>query len=186
MSGTAETRRLNKPGQAQQSMVDQYTAALSYWHERWDVSLSSSILSSRDKAAPDQQMDNVYHALSFSVRPNDHAWISPSVSYGQDRYKWNGERVTYPMMSLSMYWNSLFGLVDFTSYTSYMGMKSTAGSMENIAISSINSFIYNLGPIKNERYFSVDIIHNSYKDNIYRQYSIDESMIRLLYNVRQS
>ena len=185
MTGTAETKRLNMPGQAQESMVDQYSASLDYRHEWWDVSLSSSMVASRNKAASDQQMENAYHALSVSFRPNDHVWISPSVSYGQDRYKWNGERVTYPMTSLSMLWSSLFGLVDFSSYTSYMGMKSTAGSADNIAIYSISSFIYNLGPIKNERYLSFDIIHNSYNDNIYRRYSTDENTIRLVYNVKR-
>lgn len=64
-------------------------------------------------------------------------------------------------------------------------MKSTAGSADNIAIYSISSFIYNLGPIKNERYLSFDIIHNSYNDNIYRRYSTDENTIRLVYNVKR-
>jgi hypothetical protein len=181
MTGTGETRKLDKPGQVQESNISQYSASLYYWHKLWDLSLSSIVVSSQDKTAANVQMQNVYHTVAATLRPTDRIWISPSVSYGDDRYKWNGERVTTPMMSLSMYWQSLFNLVDFNSYTLFMNMKSNAGYMNATTLYSLNSFIYQLEPIRNRRYLSLDIVHNGYRDHIYSQYSIQDTMVRLMY-----
>jgi hypothetical protein len=182
MTGTAETGG-GPMRWTQESTVQQYSASLYYWRPTWDISVTSMLMPSRDKILPERQMDSVYHEVSFSYRPTDYITITPYLSYSEERYKWTGTQSMSPMAMLSVSWSSLFNMLDFYSYSLYNRSKSTDGYMDTTSIMSINSFMYQLGEKKGDRYLSFDVLYNRYSDTIYRASSYEEVLGRIMFTI---
>jgi hypothetical protein len=182
MTGTAETGGGQMRG-IQESTVQQYSATVYYWRPTWDISVTSMLMPSRDKLRPERETESSYHEVSFTYRPNDYVAITPYLSYSDERYKWTGTHSTNPMAMLSVSWSSLFNLLDFYSYSSYTRSKSNDGYMDTTSIMSINSFMYQLGEKKGERYLSFDVLYNRYSDAIYRESSYEDLLGRVMFTI---
>lgn len=63
-----------------------------YGATRWDLSASTSYITSRDLVRPDHEMTMLYHDLSLTLRPAAAVVLVPSVSTGLERYEWSGTR----------------------------------------------------------------------------------------------
>jgi hypothetical protein len=48
---------------------------------------------------------------------------------------------------------------------------------------SINSFMYQLGEKKGERYLSFDVLYNRYSDAIYRESSYEDLLGRVMFTI---
>jgi hypothetical protein len=71
---------------------DTVSSGAYYGAARWDVSASSSYVTSRDTARPDREMTMLYHDLSLTLRPAAALMVVPSVSTGFERYEWADTR----------------------------------------------------------------------------------------------
>jgi hypothetical protein len=68
---------------------DTVTAGLYYGVTRWDLSMSSTYVTSRDVDRPDHAMIMRYHDLCLTLRPTDALMVVPAVGTGLERSEWS-------------------------------------------------------------------------------------------------
>lgn len=94
-TGDSERVWLNGEGRTRatdQQTFDSLSGGAYHGAERWDVSASSTYVTSRDVVRPDHEMTMLYHDLRFTLRPIESLMVVPSVSTGLDRYEWSETR----------------------------------------------------------------------------------------------
>jgi len=88
------------PRATEDQTFDSLSGSIYYGAPRWDVSGSSTYITSRDVAQPDHQMTMLYHDLRLTLRPLESLVIAPSLSTGLDRYEWSDTRSNTTSASL--------------------------------------------------------------------------------------
>jgi hypothetical protein len=81
-----------RPRTTDRQAFDSLSGSAYHGAPRWDVSASSTYITSRDVAWPDHKMTMLYHDLRFTLRPLDSLVVAPAVSSGLDRYEWSDTR----------------------------------------------------------------------------------------------
>ena len=89
-----------RPRVAEEQTFDSMSGNIYYGAPRWDVSGSSTYITSRDVAQPDHTMTMLYHDLRLTLRPLESLVITPAVSTGLDRYEWSDTRSNTTSASL--------------------------------------------------------------------------------------
>ncbi|MEX2222592.1 MAG: hypothetical protein WEG40_12415 [Candidatus Rokuibacteriota bacterium] len=103
-----------------QQTFDSLSGGAYYGATRWDVSTSSTYVTSRDVARPDHEMNMLYHDLRFTLRPVESLTVVPSVSSGLERYEWSETRNNSGSASLLLSYGppgSWWKLWTFGAYT---------------------------------------------------------------------
>jgi hypothetical protein len=87
----ASTRSVAGPITA--SAVETVSSGWSRSSERWDLSLSSGVSTSRDQGGSDLLTTSIWHDLTATYRPVPKLGLSPGLSIWQDRYRWSDDRL---------------------------------------------------------------------------------------------
>ena len=89
-----------RPRATEEQTFDSFSGHAYYGAPQWDVSASSTYITSRDVARPDHEMTMLYHDLRFTLRPVESLVVAPSLSTGLDRYEWSETRSNTSSVSL--------------------------------------------------------------------------------------
>jgi hypothetical protein len=145
-----------------------------YGGDNFDLTLSSSYSTSQDRVESDEETEVFWHEISASFRPTGKITITPTVSFGEYRYLWYGERTESPSASLSVSYSGLFDAVDLSLWSSYSQMRETVGYQDDITIDTWAEIGWDgdLSTIPRVRY-ALGFGHEKYIDKIYSDSSYD-------------
>ena len=107
-----------------------------------------------------------------------------TVSYGEDRYRWYGERTEMPSASLCTTYSGLFDAIDLSLWGSYFRMKSTDGYLDETTLDSSVEINWNTKDLLvPEIKWALQIGYQQYRDNIYPDSSYDALSASLLFKL---
>ena len=147
-----------------------------YMGNAFDITLSSNYFPSQDRIRSNRKTETFWHEISANIRPTWYITITPTISYGEYRYLWYGERTENPSASLSVSLSKLFKTVDIYFWESYSRMRGTDGYQDDmmfntaLGISWKAKYFTSLPKMK----FSIDLDHYSYIDKIYSESSSND------------
>ena len=98
-----------------------------YGGKAFNMTASSSYSPSQDLEDPNKETKSFWHEITTTIRPLSNLFITPTVSYGEYRYLWYGERTENPSASLSVTYISLFNVVDLSLWGEYSRIQNTDG-----------------------------------------------------------
>jgi hypothetical protein len=139
-----------------------------YAGNAFDVTASSSYFSIEDQVHSGQETEVFWYEVSTNIRPLWNITITPTLSYGENKYLWYGERTENPSASLSVTYSRLFNAVDLFLWGEYSRTKGTDGYLDETtysasAIASWEGEYLFLPKLK----FSLEFGYSAYIDNIY-------------------
>ena len=158
------------------STENTYEGSLYYWGgEAFSLTASTSYSSSRDLYDAANETESFWHEISAHFRPITNLSISPTVSFGEYRYLWCGERTENPAASLSISYSRLFDAVDLFLWGEYSGSWGTAGYQDAITYSgsaeiSWEAKYWSLPKTR----FSFEFDYDAYVDKVYPDSSYDD------------
>ena len=171
------SRSTTKPGdsKANDSSREIYDGSLYYYGgNKFDATLSSSYALSEELYDSERETESYWHEVSASFRPTWNITITPAVSYGEDRYRWYGERTEMPSASLCTTYSGLFDAIDLSLWGSYFRMKSTDGYLDETTLDSSVEINWNTKDLLvPEIKWALEIGYQRYTDNIYPDSSYD-------------
>jgi hypothetical protein len=173
--GASESTRKPNNSKAKGSSREIYDGSLYYYGgNSFDLTLSSSYSLSEELYDSDKQTESYWHEISASFRPSWNLTITPTVTYGEDRYRWYGERTEMPSASLCTTYSGLFDAIDLSLWGYYFRMKSTDGYLDETTLDSFLEINWNtkdlLAP---EIKWTLEIGYQRFTDNIYPDSSYD-------------
>ena len=140
----------------------------------FNMKASSSYSPSQDLEDPNKETKSYWHEITTTIRPVSNLFISPTVSYGEHRYLWYGERTENPSASLSVTYTRLFDVIDLSLWGEYSRMRNTDGYQDAETLST------SLGISWDANYWSfpkirccLDFGYDQYDDKIYQSSSYD-------------
>lgn len=142
-----------------------------YGGKAFNMTASSSYSPNQDLVDQNKVTESFWHEISATVRPTSYITITPTISYGEYRYLWYGERTENPSASLSVSLSKLFKTVDIYFWESYSGMRGTDGYQDDmmfntaLGISWKAKYFTSLPKMK----FSIGLEHYTYIDKIYSE-----------------
>jgi hypothetical protein len=160
---------------AKGSSRETYDGSIYYYGgDKFDVTLSSAYSPSVDRYDSEKETESYWHEFSASFRPTWNITITPTVSYGEDRYLWYGGRIEMPSASLSIGYSQLFDVIDFSLWGSFSRMKGSDGYLDETTLDSwveINWSMEDL--LSSEVKCALEVGYQQHIDNIYPDGSYD-------------
>jgi len=99
----------------QGTQKETYGSSLYYYGGKaFNMTASSRYSSSQDLFDPNKKTENFWHKIGSSIRPASNLTITPTLSFGEYRYLWYGERKENPSASLSITYSRIFNMVDLS------------------------------------------------------------------------
>ena len=152
-----------------------YGGSLHYYGGKaFNMTASSSYSPSQDLVDPNKVTYSYWHEISASIMPMSNLYITPTVSFGEYRYLWYGEKTENPAISLSITQSQLLDMIDLTLWGEFSQTKSTDGYQN---FETLNT---NLEISWNAKYlivpkarFSLNFGYDQYDDKIYQSSSYD-------------
>ena len=175
--GTSESTMEPDGSKSKGENLQNYGGSLYYrGGEAFDMTLSSSYSPTQDRIRSDEITDTFWHEISANIRPTWKITITPTISFGEYRYLWYGERTKNPSASLSVSLSELFETVDLNFWGYYSGMRGTDGYQDDmmfntsLGISWKAKYFSSLPNMK----FSIDLDHSTYINKIYPESSSND------------
>jgi hypothetical protein len=143
-----------------------------YGGKAFNMTASSSYSPSQDLIDPNKETHSYWHEISSTIRPVSNPFITPTVSFGEYRYLWYGERTENPYASLSITWSRLLNTVDLSLWGEYSQTRNTDGYQDaeslytSVSISWDAKYLF----LPKTR-FSLDLGYDQYNDKIYQSSS---------------
>ena len=145
-----------------------------YGGKAFNMTASSSYSPSQDLEDPNKETKIFWHEITTTIRPLSNLFITPTVSYGEYRYLWYGERTENPCASLCVTYIRLLDVIDLSLWGEYSRMRNTDGYQDAETLST------SLGISWNANYCSfprirccLDFGYDQYDDKIYQSSSYD-------------
>jgi hypothetical protein len=140
-----------------------------YGDETYDITLSSSHSPTRDRIRSHRKTDTFWHEISANIRPTSYITITPTISLGEYRYRWYGEKTENPSASLSVYLSQLFKTVDLYLWGYYSGMRGTDGYQNDMTLNTSIGISWTAKYFSSipEMKFAIELDNATYVDKIY-------------------
>ncbi len=139
---------------------------------RWDVSGSSTYITSRDVAQPDHTMTMLYHDLRLTLRPLESLVIAPAVSTGLDRYEWSDTRSNTTSASLLLSYGPPTSWWKLWTLGAYTASQASDGTVDGRTMSLSGGLSCGLGRLLGgPTSLSFQAGYERYDDSVYRDSS---------------
>jgi hypothetical protein len=174
--GQSESAMEPEHWESKGSRKNTYEGSLYYWGgEAFSLTASSSYSSSQDLYDVGNETESFWHEISATFSPITNLSISPTVSFGEYRYLWSGERTENPAASLSISYTLLFNAIDLSLWGEYSGRRGTAGYQDAITYSGSAEISWEAkyGSLPKTR-FSLEFDYDAYIDKVYPESSYDD------------
>jgi hypothetical protein len=157
------------PRSTEEQTFDSMSGSIYYGAPRWDVSGSSTYITSRDVAQPDHTMTMLYHDLRLTLRPLESLVIAPAVSTGLDRYEWSDTRSNTTSASLLLSYGSLSSWWKLWTLGAYTASQASDGTMDGRTMSLSGGLSCGLGRLLGgPTSLSFQAGYERYDDSVYR------------------
>lgn len=174
-TGDSERVWLNADGNprtTEQQTFDSVSGSAYYGGPRWDVSASSTYITSRDVARTDREMTMLYHDLRFTLRPVESLVVAPAVSTGLDRYEWSETRSNTTSASLLLAYGPATSWWKLWTLGAYNASQSSDGTMDGRTLSLSGGLSCGLGRLLGgPTSLSFQAGYERYDDSVYRDSS---------------
>ncbi|HJR03096.1 MAG TPA: hypothetical protein VKA83_15785 [Methylomirabilota bacterium] len=169
--GDSERAWLNEDGlprTTEEQNFDSLSGSVYYGAPRWDVSASSTYITSRDVA----QMTMLYHDLRLTLRPLDSLMITPAVSTGLDRYEWSATRSNTNSASLLLSYGPPASWWNLWTLGAYTASQASDGTVDGRTMSLSGGLSCGLGRLLGgPTSLSFQAGYERYDDSVYRDSS---------------
>jgi len=140
----------------------------------FEVTASLDYFSIEDRVQSDKVTEVLWYEMSTNIRPLWNITITPTLSYGETKYLWYGERTENPSASLSVSCSRLFNAVDLLLWGEYSRTKGTDGYLDETtysasAVASWEGDYFFLPKLK----FSLELGYSAFIDKIYADSSYE-------------
>ena len=170
--GDSERAWLNGEGltrTTEEQTFDSLSGSAYYAAPRWDVSTSSTYITSRDVAQPDHTMTMLYHDLRFTLRPLDSLVVMPALSTGLDRYEWSDTRSNTTSASLLLTYGPPTSWWKLWTLGAYTASQASDGTVDGRTMSLSGGLSCGLGRLLGgPTSLSFQAGYERYDDSVYR------------------
>jgi hypothetical protein len=161
-----------RPRATEEQTFDSMSGNIYYGAARWDVSGSSTYITSRDVAQPDHTMTMLYHDLRLSLRPLESLVIAPAVSTGLDRYEWSDTRSNTTSASLLLSYGPPTSWWKLWTLGAYTASQASDGTVDGRTMSLSGGLSCGLGRLLGgPTSLSFQAGYERYDDSVYRDSS---------------
>jgi hypothetical protein len=161
-----------RPRATEEQTFDSMSGNIYYGATRWDVSGSSTYITSRDVAQPDHTMTMLYHDLRLSLRPLESLVIAPAVSTGLDRYEWSDTRSNTTSASLLLSYGPPTSWWKLWTLGAYTASQASDGTVDGRTMSLSGGLSCGLGRLLGgPTSLSFQAGYERYDDSVYRDSS---------------
>jgi len=145
-----------------------YKSSLQYHGGKaFDVTASASYSLSQDLFDPNKETQSFRHKISSSIHPASDLTITPTLSFGEYRYLWDGEQTKNPSASLSISYSQILNVVDLSLRGRYSQTKNTDRSLDTERLNtSIGLSWRTNNSFFPQMCYSLDLGYNQYDDKI--------------------
>ena len=160
------------PRATEEQTFDSLSGSAYYAAPRWDVSASSTYITSRDVAKLDHEMTMLYHDLRLTLRPLESLVVAPSLSTGLDRYEWSDTRSNTTSASLLLAYGPPASWWKLWTLGAYTASQATDGSVDGRTMSLSGGLSCGLGRLLGApTSLSFQAGYERYDDSVYRDSS---------------
>jgi hypothetical protein len=160
------------PRATEEQTFDSLSGSAYYAAPRWDVSASSTYITSRDVAKLDHEMTMLYHDLRLTLRPLESLVVAPSLSTGLDRYEWSDTRSNTTSASLLLAYGPPTSWWKLWTLGAYTASQATDGSVDGRTMSLSGGLSCGLGRLLGApTSLSFQAGYERYDDSVYRDSS---------------
>jgi hypothetical protein len=160
------------PRATEEQTFDSMSGNIYYGAARWDVSGSSTYITSRDVAQPDHTMTMLYHDLRLTLRPLESLVIAPAVSAGLDRYEWADTRSNSTSASLLLSYGPPTTWWKLWTLGAYTASQASDGTVDGRTMSLSGGLSCGLGRLLGgSTSLSFQAGYERYDDSVYRDSS---------------
>jgi hypothetical protein len=157
------------PRATEEQAFDSLSGNIYYAAPRWDVSGSSTYITSRDVALPDHTMTMLYHDLRLTLRPLESLVIAPALSTGLDRYEWSDTRSNTTSASLLLSYGPPSSWWKLWTLGAYTASQASDGTMDGRTMSLSGGLSCGLGRLLGgPTSLSFQAGYERYDDAVYR------------------
>jgi hypothetical protein len=161
-----------RPRATEEQTFDSFSGHAYYGAPQWDVSASSTYITSRDVARPDHEMTMLYHDLRFTLRPVESLVVAPSLSTGLDRYEWSETRSNTSSASLLLAYGPPASWWKLWTLGAYHASQSSDGTVDGRTMSLSGGLSCGLGRLLGgPTTLSFQGGYERYDDSVYRDSS---------------
>jgi hypothetical protein len=157
------------PRATEEQTFDSLSGSAYYAAPRWDVSASSTYITSRDVAQPDHEMTMLYHDLRLTLRPLESLVIAPALSTGLDRYEWSDTRSNTTSASLLLSYGPPRSWWTLWTLGAYTASQASDGTVDGRTMSLSGGLSCGLGRLLGgPTSLSFQAGYERYDDSVYR------------------
>ncbi|MGH7315629.1 MAG: hypothetical protein ACREJS_05145 [Candidatus Rokuibacteriota bacterium] len=163
---------------------DSLAGSAYYGGPRWDVSASSTYVSSHDAVRTSQEMNMLYHDLKLTLRPADSIVVMPAVGTGLDRYEWSGTRSRMDSASLYLSYGPPGSWWNLWTLAAYSSMQSSDHTVDGRSLSWSGGLSCGLGRLLGGKTtLSFQAGYDRYVDSVYPEGSARSVVGLVLFKV---
>lgn len=161
-----------RPRATEEQTFDSMSGSMYYGAARWDVSGSSTYITSRDVAQPDHAMTMLYHDLRLTLRPLESLVITPSVSTGLDHYEWSDTHSNTTSAALLLSYGPPASWWKLWTLGAYSASQASDGTVDGRTMSLSGGLSCGLGRLLGgPTSLSFQAGYERYDDSVYRDSS---------------
>jgi len=151
---------------------DSFSGSAYYGAPRWDVSGSSTYITSRDVARPDHEMTMLYHDLRLTLRPIESLAVTPALGAGLERYDWSETRSNTTSASLQVTYGPPTSWWKLWTFGAYNASRASDGTVDGRTMSLSGGLSCGLGRLLGgPTTLSFQAGYERYDDSVYRDSS---------------
>jgi hypothetical protein len=158
-----------RPRATEQQAFDSLSGSAYYGAPRWDVSASSTYITSRDVAWPDHEMTMLYHDLRLTLRPVESLTVTPSLGTGLERYESSETRSNTSSASLLLTYGPPTSWWKLWTFGAYNASQTSDGIVDGRTMSLSGGLSCRLGRLLGgPTTLSFQASYERYDDSVYR------------------
>lgn len=161
-----------RPRVTDEQTFDSVAGSAYYGAARWDVSTSSTYITSRDAVRPDHETTMLYHDLRFTLRPLESLAVTPAVGTGLERYEWSETRSNTSSASLLLTYGPPTSWWKLWTFGAYNASQASDGTVDGRTMSLSGGLSCGLGRLLGApATLSFQAGYERYDDSVYRDSS---------------
>lgn len=161
-----------RPRVTDEQTFDSFAGSAYYGAPRWDVSTSSTYITSRDVVRPDHETTMLYHDLRFTLRPLESLAVTPAVGTGLERYEWSETHSNTRSASLLLTYGPPTSWWKLWTFGAYNASQASDGTVDGRTMSLSGGLSCGLGRLLGAAAtLSFQAGYERYDDSVYRDSS---------------
>jgi hypothetical protein len=161
-----------RPRVTDEQVFDSFSSSAYYGASRWEVSTSSTYVTSRDAARLDHEMTMLYHDLRLTLRPLESLAVTPAVGTGLERYEWSETRSSTSSASLLLTYAPPASWWKLWTFGAYNASQASDGTVDGRTVSLSGGLSCGLGRLLGgPTTLSFQAGYERYDDSVYRDSS---------------